>query len=369
MAAVVGVAGVIVAGLTTSARAADLPAEVRTGDAAAGKNAAATIDKYVQGLTKALLPDPNATRPTKDIRDELCRQVDPPPSGAGVTPSASFKSAYVDAVVNNLDALMGKDKDAATRLNAAVIIQRLTVATSAPQLETPIARLLADDSPAVALWGVKAAGALLPSILVVPFNAQKETLTPGIVAAVKKHSTAGAVVQDAYAALDVSVVKGLNKAVVEKCLNATMAIMRMRINMWVAGVPVDPHAEGAPVRSLANQKVIDAVPAAKQAIAQHLMDLLAVTVKRSGLSPASERQAINAVTVSAAQGMTVLMLIENSKPASDAAVTFEPWTKASVNPTPAQAESALKNAFGAVKSLPTYSTLNDPPAVTPATAN
>lgn len=371
---VAGVMGVVVVlGLGEGACADDLPTEIRTGSAATVKAAQGTIDKYVQTRVSSIIDPANAN--TQKLREEIWKQVEGPSGGAnqigGVTPSAAFQSVYVDTVLNNLNNLLN-NQDLSAKLNAAIIVQKLAGPTEASQLEPIILKLMADNSPAVALWGVKAAGALLPSTLNVAFNASKEQLTKGIVAAAAKHGASGAVVQEAYAALDVSNLPNrkptpinLPKPMIEKCVKMTLEIMRGRINAWTKGVPPDPHADGAAVVFVTKPDIAAAASSSRLATAQHLMDLIGVTVARAGMSSGTERDQAKSVAESAARAMDVLMRIDNKPTVASEFGTF--WQNIRTM-NQAQMEKAAQGAAVALKAQQDYSTLKDPPKVQQATA-
>lgn len=365
-----GVGGVVVVlGLTAGAIADPLPSQIRTGNAATVKSAQDAIDKYIQ-TRLATLADPTAPR-QKETRDELVAQVEQPSQGgAGVAPSGPFQTAYVDAVNRQLQVLLSGD--AASRVNAAIIVYRLAQSTQSPQLQPTIVKLLNDESPAVALWGAKAAGALLPSILSVPFNAANEQLTKGVIAAVGKHGSSGAVVQEAYAALDVSGLPNRNppinlpKPMIEKCVKATLEVMRIRINTWTKIVPPDPHADSAAVVYVSNPNILAATPSLRLATTQHLLDLMSVAVARAGMTSGADRNAIINGPVNASISAMVVLLQVDNKPS--VATQFNSIRQRLGSMSQAELERDVKAAAVAVRAQQDYSTLKEPPPVEQAAA-
>ena len=136
---------------------ADLPAAVRT-EAAVSATNKGLIEKYVKDQLARL--DDAATAGV--ARDELVRQVAQTPT---VTPSNSFLTTFTDAVAANIGPMIEPSADVNHRLNAAIVIAKLSQATPNRTLLPVAQKIMKDESAAVAMWGLKAGAAkALPKI-------------------------------------------------------------------------------------------------------------------------------------------------------------------------------------------------------------
>lgn len=348
--------------LVATAHAADLPNDVVTAQDASPFKAA--IEKYVREQVQFVQKHDESSG---KAREELCKQAESTPNKQV---SASFQLIYTDALVASLSPLQARNAPIEDRLNAAIIIARNANATRSLNMQSAVVTLLDDESPAVALWGVKAAGALLPSVLQGGFNANNEKLTSGIVGAVKNHPTSGPIVQDAYRALDLSSAKpplpalGLNKAT-----DAINAILAERVSQYVVSVPTDPQVDRDPANYLWRDAVLAAAApkpgaASKQRdeAVQNLVNLLSVSGSRFFEAKiAADRTNLQGVTEAAAGAMQNIMTSLGNK---DAAATFRPMLKVG-QLSPAQFQQNLQAAIVAVRQMPDFSKLQDPPKSKP----
>lgn len=356
-AAALAVGVVASAGVT---HAADLPAAVRTATTLDPQQQAA-IGKYVK--TQVDLVAARDTKAASTAREELCRQAE---QNTIVTPSGVFLSQYLKAVDTHVDVLL-KDKTVAGvphRLNAAIIVARLTIATKLTQLHDKTLLIVADDAPAVSLWGIKSAGAMLPSYLSLPAQRvnQGQKTVDAIVTAGKKHVSTGPLVQTAYDQLDLNDLRLPNEAFLMS-VDGINAILEARIDRYLTGVPDFPQADRVPPVFFVKAPVLKAVAAnkAKQlAIVQNLVNLLSVSVQYLSNLPQGDK------------GLQVTGLMSNS--AGALGVWFESQNQAAVaakfkvlstmrQPTAAKAQQPLDDAVAAVKALADYKALKDAPKI------
>ncbi len=352
----VAATGVLVA-LTSPARA-DLPPETRTSQNAEAQRS--SIDAYVKSLVEKIRG--TDARSAASAREELSKQAESNPNG-GVQVSASFQLVYSSAVTGAI-APMLKSEQVGERLTAAVIVYRLANGSKLLSLQQPIQTLLADDAPAVALWGVKSAGALLPSVLSGGFASSTEKLTTGIVEAVKKHPNVGPIIQDAYKALSVQNAN-LPPAGLEKATAAMNALVAIRVQQYINRLPADLHADRDPsnyIWSAVNPKAKSPpVPGTVVASVQNLLDLLGVSAQRFADAGGADREKLQKVAETAA-GSLIIVFTNMDQPNLIAA--FKPFQRlGQMNARGIATE--LANAVALVKKVPSLATIKDPPVVQP----
>lgn len=261
---------------------AELPPAVRT--ATPADSYKDSIDKYVAELAARVQA---GDAKSGAARDELCRQVET--TAGGVTPSASFQTLYVSSAMASLKPLLA-DKSVMVRLNAAIMVSRLCTSTTFPQLSPLAIAAMGDQSAAVSLWGLKAAGALLPQVLATPLNAGNQKLTPAIVAAVAAHHDVSAVVQEAYIALSLpDQTPPLPAAAMDTCAAAVCDVIDARLKDYTAGLPVNPQADRSAALFLIRGTVLSALtPPHRVKAVQSLSDLLIASARRAAVTPAGD---------------------------------------------------------------------------------
>lgn len=333
----------------------DLLKDIRTSPNASAQ--ASAITSYVEALVK-IIRESNAEDASK-ARLKLCEQVEARPSGSQI--SAAFQLTYVGIVVDAIQPML-QSSEVADRLNAAIIVYRLCNATKLSNLQTPVQTLLSDESEAVALWGVKSAGALIPSVLASGFSINNEKLTTGIIEAVKKHSESGPIIQDAYKALDVSGVSGLPAAGLTKAAESMNQLLSFRIQLYVKGLPVDIQADRDPTLFL--WKVVSSQdPGSARQSVQNLINLLSVTSQRfMEVSGGDTKDRLKRVSESAAGSLIVIFQsLKTPGPIS----AFNPFKNIGMI-NPRQLLSMLQTAVAETRKVSLFSEIQDPPSVEPA---
>lgn len=182
--------------------------------------------------------------------------------GAGGGPSGPFLSVYAQQIDDAL-APAARNPDPRVRLNAAIVVARVARESGSPDLEEAIAALLADESPGVALWGVKAAAAVLPSIRGNRVLVGQDELTPAVVEAVRKHPNSGPIAQEGYAALILNldnreavskVPPNFVQTVLPGALENVHAVLAFRLDQYGPGAtPPEPAVERQPVNFLVDR--------------------------------------------------------------------------------------------------------------------
>lgn len=348
--------GMIVAGVVWGAPSAraNLPDDIRTSQNAAAQ--ASAIASYVEALVKTIRG--SDAKASSDARRELFEQVENRPGSPQI--SAAFQLTYCGIVLDAIQPML-KSQELADRLNAAIIIYRLCNATKLANLQPAVQTLLADESEAVALWGVKSAGALIPTVLASSFSTSNEKLTTGILEAVMKHPESGPIIQDAYKALDVSAINGLPSTGITKATEAMNQLLAFRIQLYVKGLPVDIQADRDPTLFL--WKVVSSKePELARKSVQNLINLLSVTVQRFLETPAGDiKERLKRVSESAAGSLIVIF---QSLRTPDPVPVFNPFKNVGMI-NPKQISSLLQNAVSETRKVSLFSEIKDPPAVEP----
>jgi hypothetical protein len=338
-------------GLAAFTQSADLPTPVRT--AASSDADKAAIETYVKGQIAKIASGQGAGQ----ARDELARQPEATPA---VTPSASFQSVYGQAVINDIVPLLS-DKNVNKRLNAAIVVYRVANATKAAQFAPLAEKVMQDASSAVAIWGVKSGGVLLPGTLGVAFNRNKQTLTKAIVAAAKAHAEAGPLIQDAYNALSLPDQNPpLPKEAYPPVIDAINELMSFRKELYVKGIPSTPQAEGAlPVFFVRGAVTGAMTPAQNLAVTQNLMDLLSLSAQHTASAGGEQRQAMIGLMTRIAGAMKVTLDAKKLP----AAAKFDPISRLRDPIKSDQVLQQISDALNALRALPEYKGLKDAPQI------
>lgn len=242
-------------------------------------------------------------------------------SGAAGKPSDFFFDAYCEALDAAFKPLL-KSTDPRVRLNLAVISARVAERAPSTRLLPTVTALLGDDNEAVALWAVKAAKPLLPTVLNVPAVAKGNTLIPAVVAAAGKFVNSGPLVQSAYSALSIeqaetAVKRAAWKDAVPLAAKGIQDIISKRIEVYVKdGVPQMPSIETSPLTFLTQNSVWPNQPSDVQAqTVQVISNLISVAGQRVPvIAQRSDRDGLVSNIVIAAKGMSVVGLETAAKP-------------------------------------------------------
>lgn len=144
----------------------------------------------------------------------------------------------------------------AARLNTAIIVARLSRAGQASELQKTVELLIADQTPAISMWGLQAARSILPVILSDPLLKQNEKVIAAAAAAVQTHQEQGPVAAEAYRALlgEVEAItrdparrqrnRELLAAIAPTLIDGAHDILGARIGIYATGaMPNDPMTD------------------------------------------------------------------------------------------------------------------------------
>jgi hypothetical protein len=155
--------------------------------------------------------------------------------------------------------LQGSDPHA--KLNAAIAVQRIADQTGSVAMAPVVSMLIADPSPAIATYGLRAASNVLPRVLANAALESEIKLVDKIIAAVSSHPSSEAIATEAYAALtktlsdrDAANLLGANVVTLAtpRVIDGINALNRQRMAME-AGSISEPIADLTGVNFLSRQ--------------------------------------------------------------------------------------------------------------------
>jgi hypothetical protein len=172
--------------------------------------------------------------------------------------SNRFVEVYGKAVGAKLLGIAG-GTDAHARLNAAIVAGRVADMGATSDIIPLVVKLIGDDSPGVALYGIRASSSMLPRALGEKVVGS-ETLVPAIAAAMKRHSKSEAIVSEAYMSL-IRVLSANNlaaqlppntvTAATPRIIDGLLLLMQQRLPAFGSGELVEPMAESTAIVFLA----------------------------------------------------------------------------------------------------------------------
>jgi hypothetical protein len=265
-------AALLAVGFPLAARAQVLPKEVVEAANADTPQTTQAIQQYIAAQVKKLTGD-NA-RDRKDARNDLER------TASSQTASPSFLSAYAAELGRQLVPVAG-NKSVPVRLNAAIASYGVARRSGGLQLADITRKFMSDDAEPVALWGVKAAGVLLPAELRGGGANNKDSLTATILATTERFPDSGAIAEDAYDALTLGIgaggqpLAGVTPAMIRAVAPKVMDLLQRRVELYKGLLPANPFADVDAGTFLTFQGVWDSLqPPERLRAAQLLNDLI-----------------------------------------------------------------------------------------------
>ena len=166
--------------------------DIVTADDASGYRT--QIRQYVQTNLK-----PIAANDRENIarsRDELIN--------AATTPTPARSPSFLQMFAQELDAQIRPQLSKASpsaRVNFAIVVARVARAGQSSELSRTIEALIADESPAVAIWGLQAARFVLPVVLDNAVLSKGDKIIANAAQAVRTHQEQGPLAAEAYRSL------------------------------------------------------------------------------------------------------------------------------------------------------------------------
>lgn len=321
----------------------------------------AEVDKLVKN---------SADKATVSMVRQWLIDEDPP------TASNPYQEAYADALNQAfLAALVQPGTSATAKVNVGIIIS--TLSGPKDHLSPTVTRLLGDSSGAVAMWGERAAGAMLPAALQNKnFNAPglRDALLAAVVAAVVSHSDgplAGPIVDDAYRAINPKLwkVNGLVPPAdaYSALIDANLKLQAARLALYTnTGIPALPKADTYASYLLLSSDGWNAMNPAQQLQAvQQASNLVSLCGQRAATQAANLNQDV--VDALQSEGEWIFTLGTNL-----ADQNIQQVGSAVNKLSAAMPASAIRQAcdavYGALQSNPSFSTIQAPPTIGGASA-
>lgn len=238
------------------------------------KSSRPVIDTFVAAQIKNLSSEDAKIQ--KNARDLLANEASYP------TVSSGFLDEYADSL-NAAVLPLANSPDFHVRLSAAIAVARVAAKAGNTRLSGATIAFIKDKNPAVALWGLKAAKYILPSMIL-------GLQAPGpmgqaVIDAAKLHST-GAVAEEAYNTLllqtDAGGLRGFQPAVLKPYLPIPIGLFEYRVKLYEDFAPPQPLADTLACKFFVNANVWQAMTVPQQRQAQQLMlDLLKGAAKQN----------------------------------------------------------------------------------------
>ena len=316
---------------------------------------AGAIQRFVDAAAKNLAGD-DADKQSK-AREDLSNGVQL--AAGNTTPlSPVFADAYAGAVAKALAPLAGHE-DMRVRLNAAIVNARVAERVGNTRLKDVTIKFINDKTNAVALWGVKAARAMLPAILSGP-NAAADPLVVAMVQAVQR-AHYGPIVTEVYEALGLNVITANPKPpanVIKGAVPEMLQVLRSRVDDYAGGIPPDPGIDNTASEFFSFSTVWQQMtPQQRTDAVQAMTDLLALAGQHAALMEGDERQPLLTVFKRTGSALQVIGDSVKSSALSNAAKEIQKvstgmdGTEVSTRSTALAA--AARTAFPGLKPAPT----------------
>jgi hypothetical protein len=258
-------------------------------------------------------------------------------------PSTSFLEIYSREIASQLGTAFDST-DVHVRVNAAIALERVARFSLSPRLTPLVIRAMADESPAISVWGLNAAQSILPRIYQDRSLAKNDTLLPAVLATPARFPREPAIAQECYDALTGALLdrnfQSTNRAIYPDVapflITATQQMMRSRLSDPNS---IEPSAEQAPIRFLTTSVIWDvSSEPQRSASAQLMVDWM--TRASTQFMQVTDRRAqedMRAVVKQVGNGLALI-----SKKMTDAG-----QTSSAVVGLNASAESLMNNVSGA----------------------
>lgn len=274
----------------------------------------AAIQAYVDAAVKNITsddPDKQATG-----RDNLAKGAELNDQTAQASPQ--YLDAYGGAVAKALLPLT-KHEDMRVRLNAAIANARVAERAGNARLADVTVRFINDKTEAVALWGVKAARAMLPTALAKGGN---HPVVAALVQAAQKFMF-GPIVAEVYDALGLNVLDPRSRPqpnALKAAVPQMLRVFKLRVGSYGAAVPPDPAIDNVASEFLSFGPVWQQMnPAQRVESLQTMADLISFAGQYAQLMEGDERQALLPVFKRTGAAIQVIGDSTKNPPVSNAA--------------------------------------------------
>lgn len=247
----------------------------------------ATIEQFVDTQVKQIASGANSEQGA--ARDALLNEL----SARVQSPTAAYLTAYTKALSDAVVAVP-ETASAKSRLNLAITVAKAAEKTQSVELTPAVMRMLQDPIQPVVIWGIKAAGSLLPAALASPSDNPGQNLIQAVTQAAQQaqrpdtpRALSAAILGMAYDALSLRVFEPGYKgptvppAGVQATANAVLALLKDRQQRYVSGTPVQPDIDHKASNFLVFPSIWqDLAPDQRVAAVQCISDLLYLSAQR-----------------------------------------------------------------------------------------
>ena len=275
----------------------------------------AAIQRHVTAAAQNLASDD----PDKQARgrDDIAGGAVPAAGDAPASPQ--YLDAYAAAVAKAI-APLTQHQDMRVRLNAAIASARVAERAGNNRLTDVTVRFMADKTSAVALWGVKAARSMLPTVL--GQGGAKNPLLDGLVQ-VAQRFLFGPIVTEIYDALSLNVFTANPPpppAVVKGAIPQMLRVFRVRVDSYGGGVPPDPAVDNIASEFLSFGPVWQTMtPPQRTEAVQGMADLLTLAGQHTQFMEGEDRQTLMPVFKRTGAALQVIGDALKNAPVSTAA--------------------------------------------------
>lgn len=232
----------------------------------------AFVGAYVWFLTKGTVTEQRVAREKIVSEPQDRGQADPA--------TTQFRAAYSDALNNQLVSFLKSNPPIRLRVQAAVTVEGVSRKTQSFELQGVTQALLQDESPTVALWGMRAAKQILPAVLAI--QGTKSPLLALIGPTAIKHQGPLLMLHDAYETLALAPLElgrlpakipGA-KTQLQAVVPQVQGILTARIKAYGQSIPPDPLVDSQGTTFLSTIAWSSQTPQQQQLTAQLMLDLL-----------------------------------------------------------------------------------------------
>jgi hypothetical protein len=281
------------------------------------------------------------------------------------TPTLAFYDAYCSTLIPALSPVI-QSSDAKVRLNGAIVVGKVAAEAQTTHLRDLAVALTKDPSPAVALWGVKAARAIIPAVLRDPALRNQDTLLPAITPCVVAHSetlVSGHMAEEAYHALTLDMFSGRTIAndMIAAVVGHTQDLLAARVAQYQVKLPGQPLAERTATQFLIHPQVWEVqTMAQRQRTLQLLSDVISLAAQRMALAGSDRRADLQQMIELTAKAIAVAADIKGATGLSAAAT---PLTTMERQADPQQVLQLVGAIYPAIVAVPEFAQTTAPPQI------
>ncbi len=285
------------------------------------------------------------------------------PTTANARPSPAFLEIYARALAENIS-IISASKDIAKRLDAAIIVSKVSATSQNAILLPAVEKSIADTNESVSLWGLRGAAGLMPALLANPASPEVARVAAATLKAQATFPSA-AITTEAYRVLQAEDrgITALTPQTTKVLQPHVIAILNRRLAGYPTAKAAEPGAEIGAVLFLGDQKSFSTLePEARLAAVSRLVATMvqAADGYAAAAAKSEEADALRDVSQQAARALQVLieaMGKDGSIPSTAAQPTLAAIRAAGklpLNASPDDVKTRTDAALKAVAALPGF---------------